>query len=94
MGKSRKKRRFETHNRNKYFKNIINKYDCSVRLIYSYLTNEEACEKEIEYIALMKSIGWAKCNFTNGGAGFSTGELNPNVINPPIGEKNGMYGVR
>ena len=94
VGKGTGVRRFETHNRNKYFKAIINKYDCSVRVVYSSLTNEEACKKEVERIAFLNMNGMARCNFTNGGTGFSTGSLNPNAINPPCGEKNGMYGVR
>lgn len=77
VGKGTGMRRFETHNRNKYFNNILKKYKCAVRIVYSYLTNEEACELEKERIAYMWTIGWAKCNFTNGGTGFSEGYLNP-----------------
>lgn len=94
VGKGTGNRRFELHNRNEYFKNIYNKYDCAVRLVYQSLTNEESCQLEIERIAEMKSIGQAMCNFTNGGTGFSTGDLNPNRLNPPVGEKNPMYGVQ
>jgi hypothetical protein len=94
VGKGTGNRRFELHNRNQYFNNIYKKYECAVRLVYQSLTNEEACQLEIERIAEMKSIGQAKCNLTNGGTGFSTGDLNPNRLNPPTGEKNGMYGVR
>lgn len=94
VGKGTGKRRFETHNRSKYFKSILNKYNCAVRIYKSYITNEEACEIEIERIAYMKMLGWAKCNFTNGGNGFSTGNMNPRFLNPPLGEKNPMFGVR
>ncbi|MCL1700700.1 NUMOD3 domain-containing DNA-binding protein [Lysinibacillus sp. Bpr_S20] len=94
VGKGTGNRRFETHNRNRYFKSIYNKYKCAVRVVYQYLSNEEACSLEIERIVEMKSMGKARCNFTYGGTGFSTGDMNPNRINPPTGKKNGMYGVQ
>lgn len=107
VGKGTGNRRFETHNRNKYFNRILNKYNCTVRLVYQSLTNEEACELEKERIAEMRVKGWAKCNFTNGGTGFSTGNLNPihkrvnsdDYINPFSvmkfdGENNHFYGKK
>lgn len=90
VGKGTGNRRFETHNRNRYFNNILAKYNCAVRIVHQYLTNEDACELERERIAELRVKGWAKCNFTNGGTGFSTGALNPTVKNPHYGEKNGM----
>ncbi|MCG7345342.1 hypothetical protein MHZ92_14480 [Sporosarcina sp. ACRSL] len=104
VGKGTGQRMFETHNRNKYFNAVLKKYDCNVRIVHDGLTNEEACEKEIERIAEMKAIGQAYCNFTNGGTGFSTGKLNPihrRLRNGEVslfskkkffGEKNGFYG--
>ncbi|NBI31002.1 NUMOD3 domain-containing DNA-binding protein [Chengkuizengella marina] len=94
VGKGNGIRRFELHNRSKYFNNVYNKYNCAVRLVHQHLTNEEACKLEIERIAELKCIGQARCNFTSGGTGFSEGSLNPRYINPPIGKKNPMYGVR
>lgn len=90
VGKGTGNRRFELHNRNKYFKNIYNKYRCEVRLYKVNLTNEESCYWEIERIYELKSIGQAKCNFTSGGTGFSTGSLNPTVLKPHYGKDNGM----
>lgn len=90
VGKGVNMRRFEIHNRSKYFKNIYNKYDCAVRLVHQSLTNEQACELEKDRIAELKVIGQARCNFTNGGTGFSTGDLNPTKKNPHYGNKNGM----
>lgn len=90
VGKGTGNRYKELHNRNKYFKRVYDKYECDVRIIKDNLTNEQACELEIQKIAELKP----KCNFTNGGDGFSTGDLNPNRINPPIGDKNPMYGIR
>lgn len=90
VGKGTGLRRFELHNRSKYFMNIYNKYNCAVRLYKQKLTNEEACKEEIERIADLKAIGQAKCNFTNGGTGFAEGFLNPTAQNPHYGDKNGM----
>lgn len=39
VGKGTGNRRFETHNRNKYFMNIYNKYNCAVRIYKQNLTN-------------------------------------------------------
>lgn len=77
VGKGTGRRRFDIHNRGKYFMNVFNKYECDVRVYKDNLTNEESCEWEIKRIAELKSIGQAYCNFTNGGTGFSTGKLNP-----------------
>lgn len=90
VGKGTGMRRFELHNRSKYFMNVYNKHRCAVRLVHQSLTNEKSCELEIERIYEMKMIGQAKCNFTNGGTGFSTGLLNPTRIKPHFGDKNGM----
>ena len=77
VGKGTGNRRFELHNRSKYFQSIYNKYKCHVRLVAQSLTNEESCDLERERIAELKLIGQAKCNFTLGGTGFSEGTLNP-----------------
>jgi hypothetical protein len=90
VGKGTGMRRFETHNRSLYFKNVTRKHACAVRLVHQSLTNEESCMLEIERIAELRMKGWARCNFTNGGTGFSTGELNPTRRNPHFGNANGM----
>lgn len=105
VGKGTGNRMNEVHNRNTYFNNVFNKYKCRNKIIEDNLTNEEACEKEIEYISYYWSIGEAKCNLTQGGTGFAEGELNPihqrvndpNYINPFSyiifeGEDNHFYG--
>jgi len=94
VGKGRRNRYKELHNRNKYFNNIYRKYSCDVRIAYEGLTNEEACQKEKETIATRWGQGQARCNFTSGGTGFSEGKLNPRVLNPPKGELNHFYGLR
>ena len=105
VGKGTGRRMFELHNRNKYFNAVYQKYDCDVRVVCDELTNEQACEMERQRIAELKAVGQAYCNFTEGGTGFSTGELNP--IHKRIaegtaklfdensrfyGERNGFYG--
>lgn len=94
VGKGTNGRYKELHNRNKYFNAVYNKYKCDVRFVKEGLTNEESCKLEIQRISELREINQAKCNFTNGGDGFSTGDLNPSRKNPPIGEKNPMYDVR
>ncbi|WP_032120659.1 NUMOD3 domain-containing DNA-binding protein [Clostridium amazonitimonense] len=94
VGKGTGVRRFELHNRSEYFVSVYNKYKCAVRIVYGNLTNQQACELEKDRIYEMKIKGQAKCNFTLGGTGFSTGDLNPNSIHPPRGKLNPMYDVR
>jgi hypothetical protein len=91
VGKGTGNRRFETHNRNIYFKNVYNKHKCAVRVIAQSLTNDEAFTIEQDRIYELKAKGLAKCNLTLGGKGWSTGELNPTARNPHFGEKNGMH---
>jgi hypothetical protein len=60
-------------NRNKYWENIVNKTDYKVQILLEDLTWEEACEKEMEFIALYgrKDLGKGTlCNLTDGGEGI------------------------
>ena len=94
VGKGTRNRRFELRNRSKYFMSVYNKYHCEVRLVHQGLTNNEACQLEIDRIRYMKDLGLARCNFTYGGEGFSSGDLNPSIRNKEkyIGENNHFYG--
>lgn len=107
VGKGTGNRRFETHNRNKYFNNVYNKYKCAVRIVEQGLTNEEACELEKDRIAEMWAKGLAKCNINSGGEGFADGRRNPihkrinseDYVNPFSiikfeGEENHFYGKK
>lgn len=85
VGKGRGMRRFSMASRNKLFMNIINKYNCAVRLYKTGLTEREAFEIEKDRIAELKLIGQARANFHIGGCGGDTGYR-------PIGEKNPFYG--
>jgi hypothetical protein len=58
--------------RTDYFKKIINKSKCRLNIVFDNITWEEACQKEIELIALYgrKDLGkGALINFTDGGEG-------------------------
>lgn len=92
VGKGTKRRMYELHNRNKYFKSIYNKHVCNVRIVKNSLSNEEAIALEIARIAELKSVNQANANFTNGGDGFSTGSLNPTHKVSHKGELNQFYG--
>lgn len=94
VGKGTGRRSRELHNRNPYFKAVIEKHEFAVRFVREGLTNEEACVYEIARIAEMRSQGMAYCNLTEGGDGFSSGENNPSRKYPEkyLGENNGFYG--
>lgn len=107
VGKGTGNRRNETHNRNKYFNNVYNKYECRNRIVKDNITNEQACELEKKTIEYYWSIEEAKCNLTPGGTGFAEGSLNPihdrvnspGYINPFSvikfeGEDNHFYGKK
>lgn len=105
VGKGTGRRMYELHNRNKYFNSVYAKYDCDVRIYKDGLTNEESCDIERQRIAELKLVQQAYCNFTEGGTGFSTGNLNPihkrieegavklfDTNSKFFGEDNGFYG--
>lgn len=94
VGKGTGSRRYDKKRRNQYFLNIVNKHDCKSRLVYSNITNEEACELERKLIAERWDKGEAYCNFTEGGTGFSTGLLNPNYSRELKGAHNPFYGQK
>lgn len=71
VGKGKLKRAYETTNRNRYFKNIINKTACEVEIVISDLEESEALFKEVEFIKIYKKLGYCEANITNGGEGTS-----------------------
>lgn len=75
-------RAHDTVGRNKYWKLICGKYGRVVEILMEDLTQEEAYEKEAEFIKLYgrKDNGTGiLCNLTDGGKGNSGGIRNPDV---------------
>jgi len=69
VGKGKEDRYKSLRNRNRYFLNYINKYNCDVRIVNSNLDNDEAYLFEKELIKYYKSIGQCKTNIAEGGIG-------------------------
>ena len=65
------KRANEKRRRNIYWKRIIEKTPYEVEILFDNISWDEACKKEIEFIALYGrfSIGGTLCNLTDGGQG-------------------------
>jgi hypothetical protein len=66
------KRANDKNLRSGYWKNIVNKTDYRVDILFDDLAWEEACEKEIEFISLYGRRdlnNGTLCNMTNGGEG-------------------------
>jgi hypothetical protein len=73
------KRAHSVKNRNVYWNNIVNSTSYKVQIVLSDLTWEQACEKEIEFIALYKknTDSGTLCNISDGGnGGFLSEEVN------------------
>lgn len=80
VGKGKGNRRYNVINRNEYFKRIVDKYECDVRIYKSDLTEEEAWELEKDRIKELKSIGQAQTNFHIGGNGGDTFSHKPQEL--------------
>tara|TARA_R110000796_G_C14301929_1_gene405371 strand:- start:53 stop:589 length:537 start_codon:yes stop_codon:yes gene_type:complete len=66
--------------RSAFWKNIINKTEYIVEILFDNLTKDKAIKKEIEFIKLYGRVDLKTgtlCNLTMGGEG--TGELNPDL---------------
>lgn len=94
VGKGTGKRYLKTSQRNNYFLNIINKYECSVKFYKQHLTQEESWEIEKQRIAQLKRIGQAKANFHVGGRGGDTGYRPKGKNNPFYGRKHSEETVK
>lgn len=67
-----KERAYSKYNRNKYWRQIVKKYNYKVEIIFDNLTWDEACKLEISLIWLYGRKDLKKgtlCNLTNGGEG-------------------------
>lgn len=69
VGKGKGTRYRQLSNRNKHFTHIVNSVPYKVVKILENISNSDACEAEMSFIAYRKSIGQASCNFTAGGEG-------------------------
>ena len=81
------KRAYNTHSRSNWWKNIVDKTDYEVQILFDDLTWDEACEKEKEFISLYgrKDLGTGSLvNLTAGGDG-SFGRIS-DEINMKISE--------
>jgi hypothetical protein len=95
VGKGKESRRSRAHNftkRNDYWINIYNKTPIEVEIMISDLTEEEAFQKEIEFITLYKSYGWCEANLAAGGLGgshpaWNKGQSWSNLVKQKIADK-------
>ena len=74
VGKGKKERAYRVNNRNKYWKNIVNKTGYTVRFVAKDLDEELAYLCEEERIDQLKRLGIKLTNLTLGGEGASGGE--------------------
>lgn len=81
VGKGINNRYKNTKQRNKFFINYFNKYNCNVRKVNTKLEQNEAFELEIKSIAQYRNIGQVQCNLTDGGEGCTF----------PLGSWNDMF---
>jgi ribosomal protein S17 len=73
IGIGNNKRPYNKRHRNKWWNNIVNKTDYRVDILFDYLTWDEACEKEKQFIQLYgrKDLGIGTLvNLTDGGDGL------------------------
>lgn len=91
-------KRIGKHHRSEYFHRIINKYPgCYGIIVEDHLDEETAFQREIEWIAQLKSLGFSLANHTKGGEGkrpsvARTEEYRERVRQAVMGEKNPNYG--
>lgn len=72
VGKGTGNRYKVTKNRNEFFINTINQYDCESRIIKYFQNEKDAFNYQKERIDQLKAIGLCKCNIHTGGAGGSS----------------------
>lgn len=66
------KNRYKVRNHNRFFNDIITRFDCSSRIIRCFDSEEDAFAFEYDRINEMQKIGQCKCNIRNGGFGGET----------------------
>jgi hypothetical protein len=85
-------RAYVKNGRNKYWKNIVNKTDYKIEILFNDLSWDEACEKEKEFIKLYgrKDLGLGPLvNMTDGGDGCNnlSYEIKKRISNSKKGNK-------
>jgi hypothetical protein len=96
VGKGCKNRCNETHNRNGYWNNVVNKSNgFSVRKIVENVDKELAFLVEMERINQLKRLGFKLANLTNGGEGSSnpSEETRRKMSESHKGEKNSRFNI-
>lgn len=71
VGKGSKKR-YLSKQHNSTFKELIRRFDCKSRIVAEYEKEEDAFQKEFDYVNELKSIGQCVCNIRKGGYGGSS----------------------
>jgi hypothetical protein len=71
VGKGKGNRFKRVDNRNNYFKNIYNSVPTKVEIFIKELEENQAFNKEIEFINIYKGMGYCEANLTNGGEGLA-----------------------
>jgi hypothetical protein len=69
IGKGHKDRAYSTRNRNPHWHNIVKLHGYEVEIILENLTEDQALNKEVEFIKLYRDFGCKLANLTNGGEG-------------------------
>lgn len=82
-------RRYKVRKHNKFFNDMLRRYDCESRIIKEFDTEKEAFSYEFERINELKSIGQCACNIYDGGFGGSTNWWN-DELREMYSEKNAM----
>lgn len=62
-------RRYKVRKHNKFFNEMISRFECDSRIIKEFESEEDAFRYENERIAYLKSVGQCVCNIYEGGTG-------------------------
>lgn len=66
------RRRYKVRQHNKFFNDMIKRYDCDSRIIKRFDDEQSAFEYEHQRICELKAIGQCVCNIYDGGCGGTT----------------------
>lgn len=81
--------RYKVRKHNKFFNDMIRRFECSSRIIKEFDTEKEAFEYEFERIRDLKTKGQCVCNIYDGGTGGTTNWWTPE-LKEQYSEKNVM----